>query len=194
MSIDEAARASDARLAAAIRYWEAVEESARRQPAQAREILARYQALTPEFQKDEQEVRQTRETSATRAATLGTAAKNWTELEASVKQLNAIVQGDRRSELQAQARLDSLDALVGELLDLTNISRDAELAAHSKVELLKTEAARWPEFYRARTTRAQTECSLTKIDGKPLTDASGVAGPKPAPAKPVAAPVTNTKK
>jgi hypothetical protein len=180
-SVEEANRASDARVIALTSYWSAVSITSKVQIAAIQGLLAQEEGRAADWSKDRAEAQVDVATTTAQAASLGPGVRQLPALAFPQKNLEAIAQRYQVLEQQAQDRETSMSQLVQDLRDLLKSTQARQAAIEDQMKAIATEGQRWSTYYAARQSRAQIECSITN------------AGAAPAPVRPTPAPPRKTQ-
>jgi chromosome segregation ATPase len=177
-SIDEASRASNARITALTAYWTAVSEKSRQQIEAIQKLLAQGQSQAPEWSTYREEAEQHRAAVDAQNAVLAANAKQVPALAGAQKMLDAIAQSTQQMMSRAQDQQTTAAQLTDELRNLLKASQDRQTAIDQQLKSINTEGTRWSAYYVAREARAQTECAITNPAAAPARPAGGGQGKK----------------
>jgi hypothetical protein len=165
-AIEEVTRASDARVTAVGKYFEAAIAKAKNQAEDARGILAGQYAFQKEWDAERAEAEQRGAAIERQTSELGEGAKRLASLGDAQKALDGIAETTRQRLAQAGRRLDRAAALGEMLRDLAAAYQARQVGLENEASALAAEGERWGAYYSARLARAQTECAITKPQEK----------------------------
>ena len=169
-AIDEVAKASQNRLTALSRYYQAAAALAENRAEGASRVLAaedgRAADLTADKINGDQELADLQKSLEELAA--GARAQPGL-IPAQNTLLQTVEMTRQRTEL-AHSRMDRRAAVMDSLRALAEAYQAREKAVKEAGAAVETERTRWTAYYAARSQRSQTECALTK----PAAPARGV--------------------
>jgi hypothetical protein len=158
--VDEAAKASDARMAAQSRYLQALHERAGETTKAASAVVEEMKLESAAQLGDRNDTEQERAGIESRVGNLDSSVSQKPSLLAArvrLQELQSLV-GDRAMQASTQA-VNSQQAMAALQVLITALeSREAALAKQSAP--LQEEQLRWKGYYAARTARARVECSV----------------------------------
>jgi len=161
-SISEAQRASDARMATILTYWQSVAEQSRQQVDAARRALVEQEAQATERKLDVSDAGEEQNAIAARLTELAESSRKAPALAAAKQALDGIAQSSQQSVVQAGRRETEALLLLSDARDALNSAEARQSSIDDAVRSLMEENQRWRLYYAARAVRAQTECNITK--------------------------------
>jgi hypothetical protein len=173
-AIEEASRASEARLAALRQYLETDQARANSNADAANRFIATQSRLKGELNAERAEAGQERLAIEGLLVEAGESVKRRARLVEARKILENIAEMIRLRGAQTQAELTDSDALSAALADLNASLKTRQTALENERRSLDAEIPRWHEYYAARLARAQAECAV-------------INPPAPAPRRPAGA-------
>jgi hypothetical protein len=176
-AIDEAGRASDARVIALTSYWTVASVRAKTQVEDIRGLLAQEEDKVGDWAVDANQAKVDVALAAAQAASLATGVPQVPALANPQKDLDAIGEQYRLLEKQAQDRASAHGRLIDDLRELLNTTQTRQVAIDQRLKTVGAEGQSWSAFYAARQARAQAECSLIN----PAAAPAPIAVPRPAP-------------
>ena len=166
-AIDEAARASEARIVALTEYWQAASASSKNQVEAVRRLMSQEEANAADRKMDEADAQQEMTAVSAQLADLSESQKRLASLAAAQKALDGLAQSSARAAAQAGEREKSAGLRDQELRDLLNATQARQTAIDNAMKALAAEGSRWSAYYAARQARAQTECAITNQGASP---------------------------
>jgi chromosome segregation ATPase len=160
-ALDQVKRASDARLSAISRYLESAAAQAKADVEKSRKALAEEETATKESEVERTEAEQLRAAIDGQLADLTESIKRRAALDDARQKLNEIRARVEQRIDNNQQQSQRHAALAASLRDLVTVYEAQQKAVADNISALAVETARWNEYYTARITRAQTECSIT---------------------------------
>ncbi len=176
-AIDEAGRASDARIIALTSYWTVASVRSKTQVEDIRGLLAQEEDKVGDWAVDANQAKVDVALSAAQAASLATGVPQAPALANPQKDLEAIGEQYRLLEKQAQDRASAHGRLIDDLRELLKTAQARQVAVDQRLKTVGTEGQNWSAFYAARQARAQAECSLINPGAAPAP----LPAPRPAP-------------
>ena len=176
-AIEEASRASDARMIALTSYWTVASLQSKTQVEGIRKLLAQEEERVGDEVVDASQARADAAFATAKGTSLASSVSQAPALVNPQKDLEAIAEQYRLLEKQAQERAASHGRLIDDLRELRNTSQARQAAIDERLKTVGVEGQRWSAYYVARQARAQTECSLIN----PTAPAAQPAVSRPAP-------------
>jgi len=176
-SIEEASRASDARIIALTSYWTVASMRSKTQVEAIRGLLAQEEDKVGDWAVDANQAKVDVALATAQGTSLATGVAQVQALANPQKDLEAIAEQYRLLEKQAQERATSHGHLIDDLRELLKTSQARQLAIDQRLRIVGTEGQSWSAYYAARQARGQVECSLIN----PAAAAAPPAVPRPAP-------------
>jgi hypothetical protein len=159
-AIEEASRASEARLAALSQYLEAKLTKTNIDGQAISGIIARQEGLSGEMNTERAEAAQQRAAIEAESADLGESAKQSSNLAASQKVLEGIAADARKTATRTEEQSRKSGAVTDLFRHFNKGFEDRRTALETEIRAVTAMTARWHEYYAARLARAQTECSV----------------------------------
>jgi hypothetical protein len=181
-SIDEVNRASEARIAAANGYWQAVAAKSASQLDEVRKLKASEEARAAEWGQNRAGADAEITAMQEEATALTASARQLPALSGSQRTLDVLTQLSKQSATQAQAREAAGIRLNEEVQGLLTAAEKRQSSLDAQLKSLAAEANSWRSYYAARIVRAQTECTIT--DPAAANAAAAAAGTSPAKPRP----------
>jgi len=159
-AIEEAGRASDARIIALTSYWTRASLQSKTQVEGIRGLLAQEEARVGDGVVDAKQAGADAAFATAQRTSLASSVPQVPALANPQKELDAIAEQYRLLEQQAQERAASRGRLIDDLRELLNTSQARQAAIEERLKTVGVEGQRWSAYYAARQARAQTECAL----------------------------------
>lgn len=175
-AIEEVSRASEARFAALIAYWQEIAKRSSGQAETARMLIADNDARRAEWRADRADSEQEQTRLGTQTSDLRESARQQAALATAARVLNGISQNTAAAAKQTVTREEASAKLDASLKDLIKATQARQTAIENEVKALGTENDRWTAYYAARIMRAQMECSITGPPG--ASDSASPRAPK----------------
>lgn len=176
-AIEEAARASDARIIALTSYWTVASLRSKTQVEDIRGLLKHEEDKVGDWVVDANQAKVDVALAKAQGASLATGIAQVPALANPQKDLEAIAEQYSLLEKQAQDRAAAHGRLIDDLRALLSTVRARQLAIDQRLKTVGTEGQSWSAYYAARQARGQVECSLIN----PAAAAAPPAAPRPAP-------------
>jgi len=158
-AIEGVSHASDDRLAALRRYWEADQARARSDAEAASRLIPGQDELKAELDAERVEAGQERAAIESLQVEVGESSKRRPLLEDARKALEGVAERTRQRGALAEAQTTAGDALGRAFAELGAALKTRQAALENEMRSLDAEIPHWREYYTARLTRAQAECA-----------------------------------
>ena len=159
-TIEEARRASEARLLAFSQALKAAVDRAKADTEAARAAATRPEAADKDLETERAEANQERIAIEGQIADLSESVRKRTGLEAAQTKLTQIAAMVRERAEGIQQFADNKNTLAVPLKNLLAGYETRQAALEAEQAALAEETSRWSDYYTARLARAQTECSI----------------------------------
>ncbi len=176
-AIDEAGRASDARVIALTSYWTVASLRSKTQVEAIRGLLAQEEDKVGDWAVEDSQAKADVTFATAQATSLATGVAQIPPLANPQKDLEAIAEQYKLLDKQAQERASSHARLIDDLRALLNAAQARQLAIDQRLKTVGIEGQSWSAYYAARQARGQVECALIN----PAAAAAPPAIPRPAP-------------
>lgn len=165
-AIEEASRASEARLLAMSQYLKAAVALAKADTEAARAAAASQDDGNKDLETERAEAEQGRIAIEGQIADLGDSVRRLAALEGAQKKLTEIAAMIRERAERTQQLADNKNTLAVPLKNLLAGYQARQAALEDEQAALTVETSRWSEYYTARLARAQMECSIINQTGR----------------------------
>ncbi len=188
-SIDEVSQASEARFAAANKYWQSRSAALKSEIAAVEHTIALEQSRTADWTRDHADADQERTSVDAHVIALQRAVEKAPSLVDAEKQLRALAAATQQTAARSEARESAASSLIEGLRDVLRADQTQQNSVGAQLRSVAAEEAAYKEYYAARTARARTECTITG-SSEPVVPASPrrTVPKRTSPIKPVAPP------
>jgi hypothetical protein len=159
-AIDEVSRASEARLTALSRYFEAKRAKAKLDGDTLSVIMATQEALAAAMKTEGAEAAQQRAAIDAQLADLQESAKVFLGLGTAQSTLEDIATSSRKRATRIEDEARKSAATPDLLRDLSKSLQERQTALDKELTALVVATTRWRDYYAARLARSQTECTV----------------------------------
>jgi hypothetical protein len=166
-AIEEASRASEARLAALTTYLQAAAAKAKDEGDAAKLVLANHDARARDTDLERTEVEQERTGIEGQLVNLRESVKRRAALAEAQKTLEGIAGMTQQRATQTRGDAARSASLGAALRDLVAAAQARQSALETELKAVGNETVRWSEYYTARLARAQTECDIINQTAAP---------------------------
>ena len=157
-SVQDAEKASAARLAALAAYWNAAATNVAQRSATWQPDTTSLEVRASEAAKDHADSDELTETLANRQTAIASHGTSFAPVQSALASLTTALQHNEELASRRETASKDLAQSAKTLADSNRVLGD-EIAKHLK--LMEAETKAWGQYYAARLARAQTECAIT---------------------------------
>jgi hypothetical protein len=164
-SIEEVAKASDARIATLIADRKAVSEKSQQQIEALKQLLADHTPLTEKWKAAQAILEQETADVRSQSAYMSDVASKTAAPVPALKSLEGIAQTTQEEGTLAGRTQTDWTGLTTSISDWILASQGRQNALELEMKALETEGQNWRAYYAARTARAKAECNVMNPGG-----------------------------